>query len=94
MIYYIVLYNILFKTNSFIPIVKAKAILSLIEPINIKKSLETDVFEKRNLTDINKTTKILSRNDNTIIPNIKYIIFKKNIYYLQLVKIRNLIYLK
>lgn len=80
--YYIILYNILYKTNSF-SIAKEEAILLLIKLIN-KKNLYINIFNKKNLAlnkkdlpNTNKAIKMLDKNKNTKILNIKYIIFKK-----------------
>lgn len=70
MAYYIVLQNILYKTNGF-SIAKIEVKLFLIKSISKKKSLHIDVFNKKDLVldkkysvDINKATKILGKNKN------------------------------
>lgn len=75
MIYYIILRNTLYKINGIL-IVKAEDMLSLIKPISIKKSLYTNIFNKKNLASINKIAKIPGKNKDLKIPDIKYIIFK------------------
>lgn len=79
MAYYIVLYNTLYKTNSF-AIAKAKAILLLVELISKKKSPYTNtlnrrdpVFNKKDPTGIDKTKKISSKSENTKVSDIRHL---------------------
>lgn len=70
--HYIILYNILYKTNFFL-LIKAIAILPLIKSINKKKSLYKNNIKKKNLASIYE--KILDKNKIIKISNIKHIIF-------------------
>lgn len=51
---------------------KAKAILSLVKPISEKKSLYTDIFDKKDQVSIDK--KILNKYKAAKLPEIKLII--------------------
>lgn len=75
--YYIILYNILYKINNFF-LAKIKVILPLIKPISKKKSLYIDIPDKKNPTSINEKilnkSKIIKMLDiKPIIPKNKYI---------------------
>lgn len=79
MVYCIILYNILYQTNSF-PMAKVEVILFFIKPISKNESLYTDAFNKknlafntRNLASIDKATEIINKSENTKILYIKYI---------------------
>lgn len=68
---YTVQYNSLHKRKIFL-IIKIKAILPLIEPINKKQSLYIDALNRKNPARINK--EISDKNEVTKMPDIKYII--------------------
>lgn len=77
-----ILCNILYKLNSF-SIVKAKAILLLVKLISKKKSLYTDIlekknsaFNKKNLASIDEVAKMPGKSEDIEMPNIKHIFFK------------------
>lgn len=66
----IVLCNIFYKTNNFL-IVKIEVKLLLAKPINKKKSLYTDIFNKKDPTNNDK--KILDKKKVSKISEIKFI---------------------
>lgn len=72
---FIVLRNIVYKTNNFL-MAEAKIILLLIEPISKKENLYRDNFDRKDLASINKAVKIPSRNEDTKILDVRYILFE------------------